>query len=487
MARIFVAHQEAGQQSPLAGVADAFREKQAIEFQQQQFAAQQEQIQHQRKVQEQELAMQRDALRLKEFDIRERSRVAEGKLAAAQSVTQTQQDEFVSNREYSTASAWRSVKSIESRLEDTPKGARPSQGVLRRMTDEVTSAIGRIEAAQSPEQLKLAQTEFADILKRNEKELWEGIKATSAANINNEIGRLEATLGGDLGAELGIMPSDVLRATEGLEGQEKLDALILLKADGEALRNATVKWDELRGDEVAWGRWQSELKARVAADRDHIVNDALAVMYDTNRTHAERANAFQTVIGYIRTNADDHGYRTTQRLEESARELREFGRQRDMKHGYAMSAAMGVSGLQNMPAPYDLMATDAYDWLANSPTVGGQTFMDNTPEIATIAAEAVDRLRDNPADPEVGFYAYLQEKGVTPEDWGRFVSTMQWATSQPEYARYMQAISGEPQPQPQPKPEAAPEAKPKPKRKSSMEDDIRRHKEFLQSQKGAGK
>lgn len=483
MARIFVAHQEAGQQSPLAGVADAFREKQAIEFQQQQFAAQQEQIQHQRKVQEQELAMQRDALRLKEFDIRERSRVAEGKLAAAQSVTQTQQDEFASSREYLTAAAWRSVKSIESRLEDTPKGARPSQGVLRRMTDEVTSAIGRMEAAQSPEQLKMAQTEFADILKRNETELEESIKATSAANINNEIGRLEATLEGDLGAELGIMPNHVLKATEGLEGQERLDALLLLKADAEALRNATVKWDELRGDEVAWGRWEQELKNKVLADSNNPIARAVSGMHNMNRTHAERAADYQTVISYIRTNADDHGYRTTRMLEQTAQEAQEFGRERAMKHGYSMAAAMGVSGLQNMPAPYDLMATDAYDWLANSPTVGGQTFMDNTPEIATIAAEAVDRLRENPADPEVGFYAYLQEKGVTPEDWGRFVSTMQWATSQPEYARYMQAISGEPQPQPQPKPEAAPEAKPKPKKRSSMEDSIRRHKEFLRTQK----
>lgn len=324
MARIFVAHQQEGAQSPLAGVADAIKEQRLMQeeqrryeadvvFQQKKLAHQQERERAQDRMARQELAMRQRLSEAQAGYYEARGRAEEAEAAASALGVVPADPELESFRQSSLNGFIAQTDRLSSRVGTYQPGDKPPSDELLRRQQRYGAVRERMMAAQSEAELRQLQGQLDDLVTDDATYLDEWETDLTMGKLGADQQRLMATLDEDFLRTTGIEQREIDRITEATDKPQEIEEqnrqLRNLIENGKryaAIDKVFTGWSSGEGEPgeaQAWALWSDKEKQDNPFGTEE-AQDLLRVYQDARAPMAERVTAGNSILSFTAAQAN---------------------------------------------------------------------------------------------------------------------------------------------------------------------------------------
>jgi len=338
MARIFVAHQQEGAQSPLAGLADAVKEQrmmqeeqrryeQEVVFERKKLAHQQERERAQDRMAKRELAMRETLTRAQAGYYQARGEAERAEAAASISGVIPQDPELESSRQTALNGFVAQTGRLSARVSGYGEGDRPSKQELMRRQARYGAIRERMMVAQSSGELSKLQGQLDDLVTEDSDYLDEWEQDIKEEKFGAERERLLSELSPEFLTSTGTPQNELDRILEDVptndeESQEQLIKLRNLISNSKryaALEKQFSDWASGVGEpgEVdAWSLWED-----TETEDNPFMLDGYQELYETYQNTdapmAKRVDAGKQIMAWTAARANPK----TQRVIEGAQRM----------------------------------------------------------------------------------------------------------------------------------------------------------------------
>jgi len=287
MARIFVAHQQEGAQSPLAGLADAVKEQrmmqeeqrrydQQVVQEQQKLAIADKQMRYQRQRDQIEDRFRSQEIQIRRADVEGRAEAARLRAGGARLAADLDSEKLDATR-FGVAKA---VQDHFARWSSIPIDQRMPKARLDARQSEYEEVLSQLQAAPDSATAKIHATTIDAMMGVDDRD-WKEYKDTrTVQRLTNRRDQLqEELLDPETGAIYGLDPEDILSLVQGtLDSKEllkQIDALEDLKAYGEESARLNERLDNIRS-----GKDTSDLGKAMQGNLGRVYEDIRAYEED---------------------------------------------------------------------------------------------------------------------------------------------------------------------------------------------------------------
>jgi len=325
MARIFVAHQQEGAQSPIAGLADAVKEQrmmqeeqrryeQEVVFEQKKLAHQQERERAQDRMAKRELAMRETLTRAQAGYYQARGEAEQAEAAASISGVIPQDPELESLRQTSLNGFVAQTGRLSARVSGYGDGDRPSKQELMRRQARYGAIRERMMVAQSSGELSKLQGQLDDLVTEDSDYLDEWEQGIKAEKFGAERDRLLSELNPEFLTSTGITQTELDRILEDVPAddedfQEQIIQLRNLISNGKryaAIDKQFSDWTSGSGEPgeaEAWSLWTDT----EATDNPFMLDDyqkLVTTYYSPTAPIADRVEAGKRMMEWTAAKAN---------------------------------------------------------------------------------------------------------------------------------------------------------------------------------------